>query len=56
MRMYDIIDKKKRGKELSDVEIRYLINGYVDGSIPDYQMSAFLMAVYYLGMSDRELL
>ena len=56
MRMYDIIDKKKRGKELSDVEIRYLINGYVDGSIPDYQMSAFHMAVYYMGMSDRELL
>lgn len=56
MRMYDIIDKKKKGKELSDEEIRYMINGYVDGSIPDYQMSAFLMAVYYMGMSDKELL
>ena len=56
MRMYDIIDKKKKGKELSDKEIRYMINGYVDGSIPDYQMSAFLMAVYYKGMSDKELL
>ena len=56
MRMYDIIDKKKKGKELSDEEIRYMINGYVDGSIPDYQMSAFLMAVYYKGMSDKELL
>ena len=56
MRMYDIIDKKKKGKELSDEEIRYMINGYVDGSIPDYQMSAFLMAVYYMGMSDNELL
>ena len=56
MRMYDIIDKKKKGKELSDEEIRYMINGYVDGSIPDYQMSAFLMAVYYMGMRDNELL
>lgn len=56
MRMYDIIDKKKKGQEISDEEIEYMIKGYVDGSIPDYQMSAFLMAVYYMGLNDRELL
>lgn len=56
MTAYDIIDKKKRGKELSAEEMKYLIGGYVEGKIPDYQVSAWLMAVYYQGMSDRELL
>lgn len=56
MRMYDIIDKKKKGKELSKEEICFAINGYVKEEIPDYQMSAFLMAVYYQGMSQEELL
>lgn len=56
MRMYDIIDKKKRGQECSREEIRFLINGYVKEEIPDYQVSAFLMAVYYQGMTDAELL
>ena len=56
MRMYDIIDKKKKGKELSGEEIRYAINGYVKEEIPDYQMSALLMAIYYQGMTEEELL
>ncbi len=55
MRMYDIIDKKKRGSELSTEEITYLVDGYVKGEIPDYQMSAFLMAVYYKEMAKEEL-
>ena len=56
MRMYDIIDAKKRGKELSKEEICFAIGGYVREEIPDYQMAALLMAVYFQGMSDRELL
>ncbi len=52
--MYDLITKKKHGKELSTDEIRYLVNGFTDGSIPDYQMSAFCMAVLFKGMTDRE--
>lgn len=52
--MYDLITKKKHGKELSTDEIRYLVKGFTDGSIPDYQMSAFCMAVYFCGMTDRE--
>ncbi len=55
MRMYDIIEKKKRGYELSREEICFAINGYVTGNIPDYQMSAFLMAIYFKGMADEEL-
>lgn len=54
MRMVDIIEKKRNGKELTDEEIRFFIKGYVDGSIPDYQASAFTMAVYFRGMSKRE--
>ena len=54
MRMYDIIEKKKHGEELSSEEIYELINLYTSGNIPDYQMSAFLMAVYFKGMTDRE--
>lgn len=56
MVMYDIIDKKKKGGELTRKETEYFINGYVDGSIPDYQVSALLMAIYYMGMTDAELL
>ena len=56
MRMYDIIDKKKRGFELTKEEIYYAIDGYVAEEIPDYQMSALLMAIYYNGMTDCELI
>lgn len=56
MNVYEIIDKKKRGLELHQTEIEYLINGYVNNEIPDYQISAWLMAVYFQGMTDRELL
>lgn len=55
MRMYDVILKKRQGIELSDKEIQWLIRGYVEGSIPDYQMSAFLMAVMFKGMTTKEL-
>ena len=55
MRMYDVILKKRQGIELSDKEIQWLIRGYVKGSIPDYQMSAFLMAVMFKGMTTKEL-
>lgn len=54
MRMYDIIARKRDGQELTEAEIAYLIKGYVDGSIPDYQMAAFLMAVYLKGMTEKE--
>ena len=56
MNVYEIIDKKKRGLELNQTEIEYLIKGYVNNEIPDYQISAWLMAVYFQGMTDRELL
>lgn len=54
MRMYDLIEKKKRGKELSKEEIAYMVGGFVAGEIPDYQMAAMLMAIYFQGMNDRE--
>ena len=54
MRMVDLIIKKQGGKELTKEEIRFLIEGYTDGSVPDYQMSAFAMAVYFQDMTDRE--
>ena len=56
MRMYDVIAKKRDGHELSEEEIAYVIRGFVSGEIPDYQMSAFLMAVYFQGMSEKETL
>ncbi len=56
MRMYDLISKKRNGGELSEAEIKFMIEGYVDGSIPDYQMSAMLMAIYFNGMTDAETL
>ena len=55
MRAYDIIDKKKRGHELSTEEIRFIIDGYLKGDIPDYQISALLMAIYFQGMKNDEL-
>lgn len=56
MRIVDLIDKKKRGENLSKKEIDFLLDGYIQGKVEDYQMSAFLMAVYFNGMSDEELL
>lgn len=54
MRAVDIIQKKRDGEELTREEIRYLIGGYVKGEIPDYQLSAWTMAVYFRGMTARE--
>ncbi|MEX1327519.1 MAG: pyrimidine-nucleoside phosphorylase [Desulfobacterales bacterium] len=54
MTPYELIKKKRDGLELSKGEIGFLIDGFVNGQIPDYQMTAFLMAVYFKGMSDRE--
>ena len=55
MRTVDLILRKRGGDELSVEEIQYLINGYTTGEIPDYQMSAYLMATFFSGMTDREL-
>lgn len=54
MRMVDLIEKKRDGQELSSEEIKFIINGYTEGSIPDYQVSAFTMAVFFNGMTERE--
>ena len=54
MRTVDLIHRKRDGEELSPSEIAFLVDGYTSGSIPDYQMSAFLMAVCFSGMTDRE--
>ena len=54
MRMYDIIERKRDGHELTDAEIDFFVKGYVDGSIPDYQASALCMAIFYQGMNARE--
>lgn len=54
MRMYDVIAKKRDGKELTDEEICFFIKGYTDGTIPDYQASALAMAIYLNGMTERE--
>lgn len=56
MRMYDIIKKKRDGLELSSEEINYCIENYIAGNIPDYQMSALLMAIYFNKMTERETL
>lgn len=55
MRTVDIIQKKKNGEVLSQQEIDFLVQGYTKGEIPDYQMSAFLMAVYFKGMNKEEI-
>ncbi|MBV8847462.1 MAG: thymidine phosphorylase [Bryobacterales bacterium] len=54
MRTVDLIHRKRDAEELSAEEIGFLVDGYTGGTIPDYQMSAFLMAVYFSGMTDRE--
>jgi pyrimidine-nucleoside phosphorylase len=54
MTMYDIILKKREGRTLAKEEIEYFINGYTDGDIPDYQAAAFLMAIYFKGLSHDE--
>ncbi len=50
----EIIKRKRGGLELTNDEIAFMVHGFTDGSVPDYQMSAFLMAIYFKGMSDRE--
>lgn len=52
--MVDLIEKKRDGKELTTEEINFIINGYVEETIPDYQISAFMMAVYFKGMTEQE--
>ena len=54
MRTVDLIHRKRDGEELSAEEIAFLVDGYTRNDIPDYQLSAFLMAVFFSGMTDRE--
>lgn len=54
MRMYDVIKKKRDGAELTDEEISFFVKGAADGSIPDYQISALCMAIYFRGMTVEE--
>ncbi len=54
MRMYDLIMKKRNHQTLTKEELHFMIEGYVSGKIPDYQMSAMLMAIYFCGMNDHE--
>ncbi|RPI02755.1 MAG: thymidine phosphorylase, partial [Ignavibacteriae bacterium] len=56
MNVVELIRKKREGGSLAEEEFRYLITGYVEGKVPDYQMSAFLMACYFRGMSSEETL
>lgn len=56
MNIVELIRKKRDGDSLTEEEFRFLINGYVEGKVPDYQMSAFLMACYFRGMSNEETL
>lgn len=56
MRMYDLIMKKRNGQSLDKKEIEYMIEGYTNGVIPDYQMSAMMMAIYFVGMNEEETL
>ncbi|WP_057489194.1 pyrimidine-nucleoside phosphorylase [Streptococcus oralis] len=55
MRAVDLIQKKRDGQKLTSNEIKWLVEGYVAGTVPDYQMSAFAMAVYFKGMTTREI-
>ena len=55
MRMVDVIEKKRNGKSLTTEEIEFLVKGYTNGDIPDYQMSALLMAIFYQDMTDTEI-
>src|SRR5713101_3365821 len=54
MRTVDLIHRKRDGEELSPEEITCIVDGYTRNEIPDYQISAFLMAVFFSGMTDRE--
>lgn len=54
MRMYDIIDKKRNYQELTEQELSFFLKGYISGEVPDYQASAFLMAICFAGMSNKE--
>jgi pyrimidine-nucleoside phosphorylase len=54
MRIVDLIEKKRDGKELTKEEISFIIKGYTNGDIPDYQMSALTMAIYFKGMTKQE--
>ena len=54
MRMYDLIMKKRNGGILTEEEIQFMVSGYTQGQIPDYQMSAMMMAVYFQGMTETE--
>ena len=54
MRMYDVIEKKRDGEELTFEEIKFFIDGYCEGKIPDYQAAAILMAIFIKGMNSRE--
>ncbi|MBC7958823.1 MAG: pyrimidine-nucleoside phosphorylase [Vallitaleaceae bacterium] len=56
MRMYDLIEKKKTGNGLSDEEIHFIVEGFTKDLVPDYQMAALLMAIYFQGMSEEETL
>ncbi|MBR4139123.1 MAG: thymidine phosphorylase, partial [Lachnospiraceae bacterium] len=56
MKMYDLIMKKKRGNSLSKEEIKFMIDGYTNGIIPDYQMSSMMMAICFQGMDPEETL
>ncbi|MBP7635773.1 pyrimidine-nucleoside phosphorylase [Candidatus Ozemobacteraceae bacterium] len=54
MRAYDVIKRKRDGKKLTAEEVKFVVDGFVNGSLPDYQMSAFLMAVFFKGMDEQE--
>lgn len=54
MRMVDLIAKKRDGYELTTAELKFIVEGFTEGSLPDYQMSAWAMAVYFQGMSEKE--
>ena len=54
MKITDLIEKKKHGEKLTEEEIRFFVDGYVNGGIPDYQISALLMAVWFCGMDEEE--
>src|SRR6202049_3396802 len=54
MRTVDLIQRKRDGEELAPDAIEFLVNGYTTGDIPDYQMAACLMPIFFSGMSDRE--
>ena len=54
MHMTDLIEKKKQGQTLTQEELHFIVHGYTAGDIPDYQMSALMMAIYFRGMTPEE--